>query len=50
MDDFKVNVEVKEFLKIHNKERKTSPGGAPIMIDEKGMRKTYYTNEQVLYK
>jgi formamidopyrimidine-DNA glycosylase len=46
----KVNVEVKEFLKIHNKERKESPAGAPIKIDAKGMRKTYYTDEQILYK
>ncbi len=46
----KVNVEVKEFLKIHNKERTESPGGAAITIDTKGMRKTYYTEEQVLYK
>jgi formamidopyrimidine-DNA glycosylase len=46
----KVNIEVKEFLKFHNKEKKESPGGAPIKIETKGMRKTYYTDEQVLYK
>lgn len=46
----KVNVEVKEFLKIHNKEKTTSPNEAPIIVDAKGMRKTYYTEEQVLYK
>ncbi|MCW3093290.1 MAG: DNA-formamidopyrimidine glycosylase [Ferruginibacter sp.] len=46
----KVNVEVKTFLKIHTKERTESPTGEPIKIDQKGMMKTYYTDEQVLYK
>lgn len=46
----RVNIEVKEFLKIHNKDRKESPTGAPILVDTKGSRKTYYTDEQVLYK
>ena len=46
----KINVEVKEFLKIHTKENKKSPTGAPIIIDKNGMMKTYYTQEQVLYK
>lgn len=46
----KVNVEVKEFLQIHTKDKPTSPTGAPIIIDQHGMMKTYYTKEQVLYK
>ena len=46
----KVNVEVKEFLQIHTKEKTESPTGAKIIIDQKGMMKTYYTKEQVLYK
>jgi formamidopyrimidine-DNA glycosylase len=46
----KINSEVKTFLKIHTKEKTKSPTGAPIIIDQKGMMKTYYTNEQVLYK
>ncbi|MEO7983396.1 MAG: Fpg/Nei family DNA glycosylase, partial [Bacteroidota bacterium] len=46
----KVQGEVKEFLKIHTKEKKKSPGGSPIVIDKKGMMKTYYTREQKLYK
>ena len=46
----KVNVEVKEFLQIHTKTKTASPTGAPIIIDQKGMMKTYYTREQVLYK
>jgi formamidopyrimidine-DNA glycosylase len=46
----KINVEVKEFLKIHSKEKTKSPTGAAIIIDKKGMMKTYYTREQKLYK
>ncbi|MEP7163322.1 MAG: DNA-formamidopyrimidine glycosylase family protein [Ferruginibacter sp.] len=46
----KINVEVKEFLKIHTKTKAKSPTGKPIIIDQKGMMKTYYTKEQVLYK
>ncbi len=46
----KVNVEVKDFLQIHTKEKTKSPTGAAIIIDQKGMMKTYYTKEQVLYK
>ncbi|MEO6490336.1 MAG: DNA-formamidopyrimidine glycosylase family protein, partial [Ferruginibacter sp.] len=46
----KVNVEVKEFLKIHTKQYLKSPTGAPIIIDTHGMMKTYFTREQKLYK
>ena len=46
----KVNIEVKDFLKIHTKLHTESPAGATIIIDAKGLRKTYYTDEQVLYK
>ncbi|MEP6726500.1 MAG: DNA-formamidopyrimidine glycosylase family protein [Bacteroidota bacterium] len=46
----KVNGEVKTFLRIHTKEKTKSPTGSPIIIDQKGMMKTYYTKEQVLYK
>ena len=45
-----VNGEIKEFLKIHSREKTHSPTGALIKIDTKGARKTYYTDEQVLYK
>jgi formamidopyrimidine-DNA glycosylase len=45
----KVNNEVKEFLKIHTKTKDKSPTGKPILIDQKGMMKTYYTKEQILY-
>ncbi len=42
--------EVKEFLQIHTRAHDKSPTGAPIIIDKKGARKTYYTKEQKLYK
>jgi formamidopyrimidine-DNA glycosylase len=46
----RINDEVKEFLIIHRKVDALSPTGHPIKIDTKGSRKTYYTDEQVLYK
>lgn len=46
----KVNGEVKTFMKIHTKAKPESPTGYPIIIDQNGMMKTYYTEEQVLYK
>jgi formamidopyrimidine-DNA glycosylase len=45
----RINDEVKEFLVIHRKVNEKSPTGRPIQIDEKGGRKTYYTDEQILY-
>jgi formamidopyrimidine-DNA glycosylase len=45
----KINDEAKEFLKIHRKVDALSPTGRPILIDTKGSRKTFYTDEQVLY-
>ena len=45
-----VTGEVRDFLKIHNPELTHSPGGAPIKVDKKGGRSTYYTEEQELYK
>ena len=45
-----INNEVKEFLVIHRKVDALSPTGRPILIDTKGSRKTYYTDEQVLYQ
>lgn len=41
--------EVRDFLKIHNPHAHQSPGGAEIIVDKKGNRKTYYTNEQKLF-
>ncbi len=41
--------EIKDFLKIHTRKQSTSPTGKKIKIDTKGSRKTYYTEEQILY-
>lgn len=46
----KINSEVKEYLQIHTKKQTESPTGSPILIAERGMLKTYYTKEQVLYE
>ncbi|RZK26715.1 MAG: formamidopyrimidine-DNA glycosylase [Flavobacterium sp.] len=39
-----------DFHKIHNPEKIFSPSGAKIMINESGPRKTYFTEEQELFK
>jgi formamidopyrimidine-DNA glycosylase len=44
-----VNNEVKEFLKIHSRTKTESPTGHAIQVDTKGARKTFYTDEQILY-
>jgi formamidopyrimidine-DNA glycosylase len=44
-----INGEVKDFLDIHTKKKDKSPTGAVIKIVDRGMLKTYYTDEQVLY-
>ncbi|TDH26996.1 Fpg/Nei family DNA glycosylase [Segetibacter sp. 3557_3] len=41
--------EIKEFLKIHNRKVKESPTRYPVKIVTNGSRKTFYTDEQVLY-
>jgi formamidopyrimidine-DNA glycosylase len=41
--------EIRDFLLIHNADKKKSPGGATIKKTE-GARKTYYTDEQKLFK
>lgn len=46
----KINDEVKEYLKIHSKQQTHSPTGFAIIKVSKGGRKTYYTEEQLLYK
>jgi formamidopyrimidine-DNA glycosylase len=42
--------ELRDFLLIHNSKKKTSPGGSVIKQKINGARKTYYTEEQELYK
>jgi formamidopyrimidine-DNA glycosylase len=44
-----IHGEVRDFLKIHTKKKDKSPTGAKIKIADRGMLKTYYTDEQVLY-
>ena len=44
-----IHGEIRDFLDIHTKKKDKSPTGAKIKIADRGMLKTYYTNEQVLY-
>lgn len=41
--------EIRDFLKIHTKEKKESPSGSLIRAEKKGGRITYYTDEQELF-
>jgi formamidopyrimidine-DNA glycosylase len=41
--------EIRDFLKVHTKEKKESPGGYLIKVEKKGGRITYYTDEQELF-
>ena len=41
--------EVRDFMQIHSKKLTHSPTGAPIKMADRGMLKTFYTNEQTLY-
>jgi len=45
-----IHGEVRDFMLVHSSKLKESPGGAEILKDTGGGRKTYYTDEQVLYK
>lgn len=45
-----IHGEVKDFMKIHTRQKTHSPTGFPIQIEKRGIMKTYYTTEQVLYK
>lgn len=45
-----ISGEVRDFLPIHNAKKKQSPEGAKIRSDQTGGRKTYYTDEQMLYQ
>jgi len=42
--------EYRDFLAIHNSKKKESPTGRPILHQQIGGRKTYYTDEQELYE
>lgn len=41
--------EIRDFLNIHNADKKTSPSGSPIKNISTGGRKTYFTDEQKEY-
>ena len=45
-----ISGEVRNFLNIHNSNKKLSPTGAPIEKKITAGRKTYYTNEQELFR
>jgi formamidopyrimidine-DNA glycosylase len=45
-----ISGEYREFLDVHNAKKKQSPTGAAIRQSTAGGRKTYYTDEQELYK
>lgn len=45
-----VHGEIRDFMQIHTKKQSKSPTGATIKLADRGMLKTYYTEEQVLYK
>ena len=45
-----ISGEIRDFLVLHHSKLKKSPTGAIIETGEINKRKTYYTNEQVLYK
>ena len=42
--------EIRDFMAIHNQELKQSPTKANIHVKETGGKKTYYTDEQILYE
>jgi formamidopyrimidine-DNA glycosylase len=45
-----ISGEVRDFLMIHNSKKEKSPTGAAIIVHEGSGRKTYYTEEQELFK
>lgn len=45
-----IHGEVRDFMDIHTKKKDRSPTGSKIRIAARGMLKTYYTDEQVLYE
>jgi len=45
-----ISGEIRDFLKIHNSKKRESPNGGEIKIHKAGARKTYYTEEQELFR
>ena len=44
-----IHGEVRDFMEIHTKKKDKSPTGAAIKTATRGMLKTYYTDEQIVY-
>lgn len=44
-----ISGEVRNFLAVHNPKIKKSPTGHPVIVEQIVSKKTYYTEEQVLY-
>ncbi|HZS44172.1 MAG TPA: DNA-formamidopyrimidine glycosylase family protein [Blastocatellia bacterium] len=44
-----ISGEVRDFMAVHNPRKKQSPTGRPIMVEQIASKKTYFTDEQVLY-
>jgi formamidopyrimidine-DNA glycosylase len=45
-----ISGELRDFLKVHTHKKTKTPTGGTIKVDESGSRKTYYSDEQELYK
>lgn len=45
-----ISGEIRDFMNVHNKDKETSPTGYKILTDKVGGKKTFYTEEQILYK
>ena len=44
-----IHGEIRDFMRVHHKEKKTSPNGFPIKTKKIAARKSYYTEEQIVY-
>ncbi len=44
-----INGEIRDFMRVHNKKRKTCPHGFPIQSKMIASKMTYYTEEQLIY-
>lgn len=44
-----ISGEIRDFMLIHNSKKQSSPTGAAIQVKTSNARKTYYTDEQILY-
>ena len=45
-----ISGEIRDFMLIHNSKKEKSPTGAAIQVKSVGARKTYYTDEQKLFR